>query len=152
MPKEIERRFLVRVELLPGELPEGEALVQGYLSFDPLVRVRLGARHAVQTGKGRGLRVRDEFEYEIPRGEAEALLRLCGRNRLAKTRRILGPWVLDAFRGMLRGLWIAEAELPSPKAPLPAKPPWLGREVTGEARYANASLAGMRRRPDWLEI
>jgi len=41
MGTEIERKFLVRTERLPKDLPEGNELEQGYLSVDPTVRVRL---------------------------------------------------------------------------------------------------------------
>ena len=40
MAIEIERKFLVKKELLPKQLPEGDELEQGYLSVEPTVRVR----------------------------------------------------------------------------------------------------------------
>jgi len=47
---------------------------------------------------------------------------------------------VDVFGGMLAGLVVAELETPEdvPDEMLPA---WLGREVTGESRFYNASLA-----------
>ena len=71
MGTEIERKFLVRKELLPKELPPGDELEQGYLSTDPTVRVRLvatpdGTRHAELTIKGKGMLQRAEFNYPIP--------------------------------------------------------------------------------------
>ena len=113
MATEIERKFLVRKDLLPKELPPGDELEQGYLSTDPTVRVRLvatpdGTRHAELTIKGKGMLSRAEFNYPIPPADAEALLRLCGRS-LRKVRRKLGRWDLDHFR--TRDLWLAEIEL-----------------------------------------
>src|SRR5437588_12343144 len=101
MATEIERKFLVKRELLPKELPPGDELEQGYLSTDPTVRVRLvarpdGTRHAELTVKGKGLIRRAEFNYPIPAQDAEALLRLCGRS-LRKVRRKLGRFDLDHF-------------------------------------------------------
>ena len=75
MGVEIERKFLVRKDLLPRELPEGDELEQGYLATDPTVRVRLvtahdGIRHAELTIKGNGLLSRAEFNYPIPHEDA----------------------------------------------------------------------------------
>src|SRR5437899_2485639 len=95
---EIERKFLVRSELLPP-LPAPAELVQGYLSVDPVVRVRLrtspeGRETAALTIKGSGLLSRAEFEYPIPAADARQLLSLCSR-RLSKRRHELGRWELD---------------------------------------------------------
>ena len=142
MPTEIERKFLVKKELLPKELPPGDELEQGYLSTDPTVRVRLvatpdGTRHAELTIKGKGMVSRAEFNYPIPPADAEALLRLCGRS-LRKVRRKLGRWDLDHFRS--RDLWLAEIELTSEDERFD-RPPWLGNEVTEDPAYANTRLA-----------
>ena len=144
MGQEIERKFLVRKELLP-ELPQGDELEQGYLATDPTVRVRLvaspdGTRHAELTIKGKGLLTRAEFNYPIPAGDAEALLRLCGRS-LRKVRRRLGRWELDHFKG--RELWLAEIELTREDEPFD-RPRWLGEEVTEDAAYSNSRLATAR--------
>ena len=142
MATEIERKFLVRKDLLPKELPPGDELEQGYLSTDPTVRVRLvatpdGTRHAELTIKGKGMLSRAEFNYPIPLADAEALLRLCGRS-LRKVRRKLGRWDLDHFR--TRDLWLAEIELKSEDERFD-RPPWLGNEVTEDPAYSNTRLA-----------
>jgi adenylate cyclase len=49
-------------------------------------------------------------------------------------------WVVDVFQDSLAPLILAEIELPSPNTPV-TLPPWLGREVTGDRKYSNASLA-----------
>jgi adenylate cyclase len=144
-PVEIERRFLIRPERLPA-LPRGDALVQGYLAFAPVIRVRIrrspgGRLAAFLTIKGRGTRRRAEFEYPIPLAHARAIMKLCGPAVIRKTRHHLGPWELDRYSGLLQGLWLAEVE---------PRPAWLGREVTGDPRYTNARLARPRRRPAWL--
>ncbi|SRR2546426_9438187 len=145
MGTEIERKFLVRKDLLPKELPEGDDLEQGYLSVDPTVRVRLvtgpdGTRHAELTIKGRGLLARAEFNYPIPAEDAEALLSMCVRS-LRKLRRKLGRFELDHFRE--RDLWLAEIELSDERERF-ERPPWLGEEVTADPAYANSSLASKR--------
>lgn len=144
MGQEIERKFLVRADLLP-ELPQGDELEQGYLSTEPTVRVRLvarpdGTRHAELTIKGKGLLTRAEFNYPIPAGDAEALLRLCARS-LRKVRRRLGRWELDHFRE--RELWLAEIELTREDEPF-QRPAWLGEEVTEDPAYSNSRLATAR--------
>ena len=144
MGQEIERKFLVRAELLP-ELPQGDELEQGYLSTEPTVRVRLvarpdGTRHAELTIKGKGLLTRAEFNYPIPAADAEALLRLCTRS-LGKIRRRLGRWELDHFKA--RGLWLAEIELTREDEPF-ERPAWLGDEVTEDPAYSNSRLASAR--------
>ena len=145
MGTEIERKFLVKAELLPKELPLGDELEQGYLSTDPTVRVRLvatpdGTRHAELTIKGKGLVSRPEFNYPIPPADAEALLRMCSRS-LRKLRRKLGRWDLDHFRA--RDLWLAEIELQSEDEKFD-RPAWLGAEVTTDPNYANSRLATPR--------
>jgi len=145
MGVEIEHKFLVKTAALPKKLPRGEKLEQGYLSIEPAVRIRIitnGKRQrALLTVKGRGLRERAEFEYPIPVVDARKLLELCGEKTIVKTRRKIGGWELDEFHGRHAGLWIAEYELPSAKARLPALPAWIAKEVTGDRRYTNNNLS-----------
>ena len=157
MGVEIERRFLVDVSKLPslGDLPV-EALHQGYLSKDPVVRVRLikgntgrdehhcsGCTTAKLTIKGKGTLSRPEFEYSIPVTDAEELLCLAKLGIIYKNRYTLGRWSIDQFTDDdLDGLWLAEIELGSEHELLPyPKPEWLGEEVTEDVRYTNAHLA-----------
>lgn len=156
MGVEIERRFLALPNRLPRHLAGGARIVQGYLSFRPLVRVRLlkspgsGRWTGRLTVKGPGLRTRAEFEYAIPAADARALVKLCGRFRLEKVRARIGPWEVDRYTGRHAGLWLAEIELPRAHTPLPRpRPPWLGREVTGDPRYTNSRLARCKARPPW---
>lgn len=55
-------------------------------------------------------------------------------------------WEIDVFAGHHRGLVIAEVEMQS-ETDDPKLPAWLGREVTGDKRYSNQSLATQRSRP-----
>lgn len=151
---EIERRFLVDSVALPKRLPRGRRLVQGYLSFGPLVRVRTvrplgrGRPRAFLTIKSGGTRVRAEFEYAIPHEDGRALLVLCGDRVLQKVRMCIGRWELDRYEERHTGLWLAEVELTRPDEPLPDPlPPWLGREVTDDPRYTNSRLAQLKSWP-----
>jgi adenylate cyclase len=148
MPVEIEHKFLVHTKHLPKKLPAGEHLQQGYLSVDPAVRIRIitpagkGKKpRAVITIKGKGLRERAEFEYAIPLADAKILLALCGEKTIEKTRYKIKGWELDEFHGRHQGLWLAEYELKSAKAQLPALPPWIAKEVTEDRRFTNSQLS-----------
>lgn len=143
---EIERKFLVKRELLPGDLPPADEVEQGYLCTEPTVRVRTrtapdGERTGELTIKGKGLLTRPEWNFDIPPGEAGELFELCERS-LRKRRWKLGRWELDYFAD--RDLWLAEIELSREDEPY-EPPAWLGDEVTGDPRYSNSNLASPRR-------
>ena len=85
-----------------------------------------------------------EFEYEIPLTDGVVLLGLRESGLIEKLRYKL-PWhglfwEIDVFQGENQGLVIAEIELPHEDKVF-EKPEWLGREVTSDRRYSNASLA-----------
>jgi adenylate cyclase len=88
---------------------------------------------------------RPEYEYPIPRADAEELLEtLCRRPLIEKTRHTLHygglEWVVDVFAGDNAGLVLAEVELDSADQSVEL-PPWAGREVTHDPRYLNVNLA-----------
>jgi adenylate cyclase len=147
---EIERKFLVHRDRLP-RLEGGAHLVQGYLGMRPTVRVRTeelaGAKKAYLTIKGQGLIGRDEFEYEIPFADGEALLKLALSALVAKKRyRLLVAgqpdlaWEVDVFEGENAGLIVAELEMPDADHAFP-KPEWLGEDVTENPAYKNSALS-----------
>ena len=153
MGLEIERRFLVEGDAWRDAATCARRLVQGYLAREDgvTVRLRLSDDRARLTIKGPGGLVRPEFEYDIPRDDAAAMLdALCDGRRLAKMRHDVPHgglvWEVDVFEGPLAGLVIAEVELPAADHPLPL-PPWAGREVTDDPRYANAVLASCHAPP-----
>lgn len=150
MGHEIERKFLVRGDAYRA-LGTSERYRQGYVrtAGPATVRVRLAGERGFLTIKGptQGL-TRAEFEYPIPRDEAEALLdTLCERPQIEKLRwRIPAgahTWEVDEFLGDNAGLVVAEIELGAEDEPF-ARPEWLGEEVTADPRYRNSELA---RRP-----
>ncbi len=146
---EIERKFLVKGDFKPF-VEKRFRIEQGYLSSVPerTVRVRIVGERGFLTIKGkasaRGMS-RFEWEKEIPPGEAETLLALCEEGRIKKTRYIVPEksglmFEVDVFEGMHAGLIMAEIELPTEDTAF-EKPGWLGKEVTGDARFYNASLS-----------
>ncbi len=151
MPVEIERKFLVASPAWRSAVRgEGLPIRQGYLASGggsaPVVRIRRAGPAAYLTIKGPGGLVRAEFEYPVPPDEAEAMLALCPRPPLAKTRWEvpLGAWLwtVDEFHApsRLAGLVLAEIELPD-EAAAPPLPDWLGEEVTADPRWTNAALS-----------
>ncbi len=146
MAVEIERKFLVVGEAW-RKGAEGVRIAQGYLSQDSArtVRVRLAGDVAFLTIKGKteGIR-RAEFEYSIPFDEAQDLLKLCLPSVIDKTRykiQFAGHlWEVDEFYGENAGLIIAEVELADDSIQ-PELPPWVGAEVSDDARYFNSCLA-----------
>jgi len=141
--KEIEHKFLVDPKKLPT-LFKGAKITQGYLSRSPVVRIRMktnGVKKAWLTIKGKGCRIRDEFEYEVPYSDAKQMMKLCGKRKIKKIRYEIGPWEIDQFKGRHKCLWLAEIELPGKKSKLPKLPDWIVKEVTYDPKYSNASLA-----------
>jgi adenylate cyclase len=145
MPTEIERKFLVYG--LDWRSGNAQRISQGYLSRDKqrTVRVRIAGAKAYLTIKGETTGAsRAEFEYEIPLEDAESLLLLCDGPLVEKLRhRIVYEgftWEVDEFLGENTGLIVAEVELSSEDQAF-SRPPWVGREVTMDARYYNSNLA-----------
>ncbi len=146
MGVEIERKFLVKNNGWQAGHPQGKRYRQGYLCVDRgrTVRVRLEGDEGRLTVKGsaRGAS-RAEYEYAVPRQDAEEMLALCLRPIIEKTRYKIQygglTWEVDVFDGDNQGLVVAEVELPSEDHPVEL-PPWVGEEVTHDPRYANARL------------
>jgi adenylate cyclase len=147
---EIERKFLV--EALPDGLEASRAdrIEQGYVAIGAdgvEVRVRRRAGKSTLTVKSAPGELRVEEEIPIDDRRFESLWQLSDGRRISKTRHLfpLEPGVLaelDVYHGPLEGLLTVEVEFPSLAASAAfVPPPWIGREVTGDPRYANQSLA-----------
>jgi adenylate cyclase len=155
MPLEIERKFLVKDASWREQCTKCERLRDGLVAVsDSLkVRVRLYDDRATLAIKTKRVgAVRHEFEYEIPRSDAEKLLaEHCGYRKLEKTRHHLKHegfrWIVDVYEGILKGVTIAEVELERPDVHVPL-PKWVGREVTNDPRYTKLAmlLSEMERR------
>lgn len=146
MVQEIERKFLVANDHWRRNAT-GTRYRQGFLSTEPerTVRVRMAGDRGTLTIKGKTVgATRDEFEYEIPREEAEHLLdTLCLRPLIEKVRYVLREgahtWEVDVFEGENTGLVVSEIELEREDEVF-ERPEWLGQEVTDDPRYFNANL------------
>lgn len=155
-PMEIERKFLVDLTKLRFSDYPNVLLTQGYITFDPAVRVRYQGspempEKAWLTFKGSGLLSREEHEFELSGEDVKKAVALLTSMRAPETGLIRKrrysvtvngtEWTVDEFLGPshLDGLWMAEIELTSEdeKFDIPA---WATREVTQDKRFSNTSL------------
>lgn len=146
---EIERKFLVKSHAFKTEAFKQTRIVQGFLSTDKkrTVRVRLKGEIGFLTIKGESSKnglSRFEWEKEIPKTEAESLLKLCKKGMIDKIRYEINvdnhTFEVDEFFGKNEGLIVAEVELNNETESF-TKPQWLGEEVTGDAKYYNSQLS-----------
>jgi adenylate cyclase len=144
---EIERKYLVANSLWQSEVESSVHISQGYLTRgeNASVRIRLIGDAAVVTIKGAADGIqRAEYEYPIPRADAEEMLATLARLPLVEKTRHLIPhaghvWELDVFEGANTGLVTAEIELDAIDVAF-KKPEWLGKDVSDDPRYGNANL------------
>jgi CYTH domain-containing protein len=155
MALEIERKFLLANDDWKREVIKSERLRDGLIGRFELgkVRVRLSEGNAWLTIKGPSDGItRPEFEYEIPRADAEQMLRtLCQGDPILEKVRHTVPfggldWTIDVYMGPLSGVVLAEVELEYPDQ-RPQLPPWVGEEVTNDPRFEKGNLA---RRATWV--
>lgn len=157
MAVEIERKFLVTSGDWRGLVRLTQRLRQGYMSIpasstDAEVRIRRTPEEACITIKGQGDLIRAEFEYAIPVEDAEFMLeRFCRNKTLEKLRHSVDyaglTWEVDEYLGLHEGLVVAEVELREATQEI-LVPQWVGKEVTGDPRFRNASLV-MATLPFW---
>jgi CYTH domain-containing protein len=146
---EIERKFLVKSPPAGWQQQPHSRIRQGYFPIraqELEIRLRRQDRRyfiTIKTGHGR---TRREEEIPIPRGRFAALWPLTRGARIAKTRYRI-PFKrltieMDVYERPHRGLRTADIEFDSRRESKGFYPPeWLGREITGNPRYANRRLA-----------
>ena len=151
---EIEKKFLVIDDSWKTQVYKTTRMAQAYLNDmnamregtqKASVRVRIAGEQAFLNMKSRELgHTRQEFDYEIPVVDAEALLKLCVGGLIDKHRNYIlhegFVWEVDEFLGDNLGLLVAEIELPDADAVF-ERPSWCGNEVTDKIRYYNLALA-----------
>lgn len=143
---EIERKFLV------SKLPtlnqyKGKLVKQGYISTDPVIRLRKMDDAYTLTVKSKGHLVREEFELGLTQEQFEDLWEKVDTTYISKTRYFIpldGNKLaeLDIYYEQLDGLVTVEVEFNSTReAEKFQAPPWFGQDVTLDARYKNNHLA-----------
>lgn len=160
--KEIERKFLIDKSKLPDLSEIGyDYITQYYLPTQGtgfIYRLRMiihfnsnnrtyGCEH-IQTIKGSGNKISDEYEIYLMEHQFKELLPLCKDNRIDKLRYEIysnhsnHKIYLDIFKLELSGLYIAEVEFDSEEEADNYIPEdWFGEEVTENSNYSNFKLA-----------
>lgn len=146
---EIERKWLPRgnayQELIRAE--DVTRIEQGYLSTDPVIRVRKDGDLYYLTYKGKGLLEREEYDLPLTKEAYDSLIKKCEGRVIRKDRAKLplsGGLILeiDTFLDDLAPLVMFEVEFPDRRTAEEFSPlHYFGEEVTGEARYTNAYLS-----------
>lgn len=147
---EIERKYLIHT------LPENyktyphKEIEQGYLSTDPVVRIRKSNDDYVLTYKGSGLMVREEYNlpltkesYEHLRPKADGILIHKIRYKIPYQKKYTIE--LDIFLDDLAPLQLAEVEFSTEEEANTFTPPtWFGEDVTFSTAYHNSTLSQKR--------
>ncbi|WP_322790482.1 CYTH domain-containing protein [Tenacibaculum tangerinum] len=137
------------IDRLQKKAFEKNYIKQGFLNSDKerIVRVRIKNNEGFLTIKGPSNAngtTRFEWEKEIDKNDAEHLFSLCEKGHIEKYRYLVKVdhhiFEVDEFLGENSGLIIAEVELQDENEFF-TKPEWLGKEVTGVAKYYNSNLS-----------
>ncbi|MFP4697430.1 MAG: CYTH domain-containing protein [Eubacteriales bacterium] len=143
---EIERKFLVtdfpfNLVNLPYDNIE-----QGYISTDPVIRIRKKSNSYFLTVKSEGLLSREEINIPINKNKYALLSKKLDYNLIIKKRYYYTldnklTAEIDVFDGNLKGLTVLEVEFKSEKEAYEFNPPnWFGEEVTFNKKYQNSNL------------
>jgi adenylate cyclase len=144
---EIERKFVIRS--VPEGVTSGREITQGYLWFDPEVRLRkIGGEHTL-TIKSAGTLAREESEHDIPEELFSLLWPLVGSKVVRKTRHLLDyndlVLEIDVYSGKHEGLITLECEFQTvEEAERFELPEWIGPavDVTYDKKFRNKELSG----------
>ena len=145
---EIERKYLADPSGLSLSSYPKKELSQGYISTDPVIRIRRSDESYILTVKSDGLIARQEYEIPLSAEQYERLSDKVEGICISKTRYLI-PWEegrltieLDLFHGALTGLVYAEVEFPTLEAAEAFTPPsWFLREVTEDGAFTNAAIS-----------
>lgn len=144
---EIERKYLI--DTIPFNLNNYKCLLieQGYLSTDPVVRVRRQNDDFYLTYKSKGLLAREEYNLPLNAQSYEHLIKKSD-GIIIRKKRYLIPLTdtltieLDIFEGNYEGLMLAEVEFPSLEDAKNFVPPeWFGQDVTFDSKYHNSTMS-----------
>ncbi|WP_143319323.1 CYTH domain-containing protein [Clostridium sp. HBUAS56010] len=145
---EIERKFLI--DRLPEDAKEYpyHIIEQGYLSTEPVVRVRKEDDSYYLTYKSKGLLEREEYNLPLTKKSYEHLLKKTDGHVLTKKRYLIPisnqnlTIELDIFEGRFEGLILAEVEFKTREDAQSFLPPdWFGKDVTFSGEYQNSRLS-----------
>ncbi|MDO4451635.1 MAG: CYTH domain-containing protein [Lachnospiraceae bacterium] len=143
---EIERKYLVKQ--LPEKLSAypHRIIEQGYLSTEPVIRIRKDGDKYELTYKSKGLMIREEYNLPLTQSSYEHLKPKTDGYLITKERYNI-PYhhltiELDCFLGQFSPLILAEVEFPDEESANAFVPPdWFGEDVTFSPAYQNSSLS-----------
>ena len=143
---EIERKYLIKEGAFPFRDYPHKDYEQGYLSTNPVVRVRKEGDEYVLTYKGGGMMAREEANLPLTKESFEHLIKKADGNIIRKTRYFipLGDLTveLDEFKEPFAPLLMAEVEFPTIEAANSFNPPdWFGEDVTLNKEYHNSNMS-----------
>lgn len=144
---EIERKYLVKKVPPDLSIYRSHKISQGYLSINPVIRIRRSNEEYYMTYKGEGLLLREEYNLPLNKEAYEHLSAKIDGILISKTRyeiplenNLIAE--LDIFEKELSPLKFVEVEFPSVDAANSfIAPEWFGRDVTGCGNYQNSSLS-----------
>ncbi|BCN31706.1 CYTH domain-containing protein [Anaeromicropila herbilytica] len=153
---EIEKKFTIKT--LPDKLEQynKKKIEQGYLSTNPIVRIRKSNEDYILTYKskfglpeqaGKDLCVNNEVELPLTKEAYEHLREKVDNNLIRKTRYLIPlesnlTAELDIFEGRLKGLFFAEVEFTDEESAKDFnKPDWFDEDVSADKRYGNSYLS-----------
>jgi CYTH domain-containing protein len=143
---EIERKYLV--SSLPDNLDDYHCRIieQGYLSTEPVVRVRKDNDKYWLTYKGSGLLAHEEYNLPLTKESYEHLIKKADGNIITKKRYEIpdrGHTIeLDLFEGVFTGTILAEVEFDSiEEADSYIPPDWFDKDVTMDRNYHNSNMS-----------
>lgn len=145
---EIEKKYLVELKNIPKELEQYEynQIEQGYLSREPVVRVRKQDDEYILTYKSKGMMVREEYNLPLTKESYENLIKKVDGKIISKIRYKI-PYKehlieLDIFKGIYEGLYLAEVEFETEEDAKKFIPPdWFGEDVTFSGKYHNSTMS-----------
>lgn len=144
---EIERKYLI------SELPDNlsqypcRTIEQGYLSTNPVVRVRKDNDSYYLTYKGSGMMARKEYNLPLTKEAYEHMILKADGNIITKKRYEIpdenGKTIeLDLFEGVFKGLILAEVEFETIEEANSYTPPsWFVSDVTLNPKYHNSNMS-----------
>lgn len=143
---EIERKFtIIRLPENMRDYPY-QHIEQGYLSTEPVVRIRRQDDTYLLTYKGSGMMVRTEYNLPLTKDAYEHMKPKADGIVITKKRYLI-PYEsytieLDVFENELEGLIIAEVEFATEEeATAFCPPPWFKEDVTFDQCYHNNYLS-----------
>lgn len=147
---EIEKKFLIKE--LPADLDKYDyhIIEQGYLSTNPVVRVRRSDDEYYMTYKGSGMLERTEYNLPLTEDAYNHLIKKADGNIISKKRYLIPikntslTIELDVFNEPFAPLIMAEVEFNTlEEANSFIAPAWFGQEVTNDKKYHNSNMSKM---------